>query len=621
MHNNQRNLSAGTSGSRRRTFACRSGVAQSVTLALLVTGSTAAWAQSDPLDPSVEGSDYRQISDALAVDQQSEWTPGVEVRRSPDRLESLLDAGESALASGNLLDPSSGALAHFRQVLSLDQGNATATRGLSQVANRLAQRARSAYDSGDRAAASELLGELSGINPNHPEVTSLTDNFVRDDQLADRLARAAAALEENNLVGEDGALDAYRAALDVFPGHLAATEGLAGLERLLLARAADAMREDAFDAARDLIAQAETVRGDPQEQVMQHRLDLENSRSKFFERRRDTVSNLIDQGRYPAAERALEELLTLGYSAPVNALKERIAIGYTVSRFEPFSVLREAVVGDVMELKIMPRGEFAMGSNSNEAGRSEREGPVREIQFPLPFAILPAEVTVAQFRQFVEATGYVTDAEKAGSSRIFDTRAAALVDREGINWEKDFRGRNARSSHPVLHVSWNDANAYAKWLSAETGKTFRLPSEAEFEYALRGGTSTRYWWGDDTPPARVENLRGVRDRLDDLRWPDGFDQYGDSHWGTAPAASYDENPFGLFDMGGNASEWVGDCYVNNLTSIPAQGGASEVGGCDKRVVRGASWASPPRAARTAYRNAAAASHTSSLIGFRVVREL
>jgi formylglycine-generating enzyme required for sulfatase activity len=229
---------------------------------------------------------------------------------------------------------------------------------------------------------------------------------------------------------------------------------------------------------------------------------------------------------------------------------------------------------------------------------------------------------VAEFRRFVRESGYRSDAEQQGDSSTYDERTGRIVKRGGVSWENDFQGGRAKSGEPVVHVSWNDAAAYAQWLSEMTGQRYRLPSEAEFEFALRAGTTTAYWWGDGAPDRQVGNLTGEGDRSRSKRtWAKAFEGYRDGYWGPAPVARFEANGFGLFDMGSNVSEWVEDCWHQNFLRAPEDGSAWVNRGCSKRVVRGASWGSDPDQARSAYRLGVAADTRSARVGFRVAREL
>jgi formylglycine-generating enzyme required for sulfatase activity len=174
----------------------------------------------------------------------------------------------------------------------------------------------------------------------------------------------------------------------------------------------------------------------------------------------------------------------------------------------------------------------------------------------------------------------------------------------------------------VVHVSARDADAYAKWLSDRSGQHYRVAGEAEFEYVLRGGSRTRYPWGDGAPPKGIGNFTGALDRSPSGReWANAFPHYGDGYWGPAPVGRFAPNPFGLHDLDGNVSEWVADCWHDSYRRAPANGGAWVNPGCRTRVVRGGAWASSPEQTRSAWRAPVGLETTNARIGFRVVRDL
>src|SRR5207244_3374028 len=231
-------------------------------------------------------------------------------------------------------------------------------------------------------------------------------------------------------------------------------------------------------------------------------------------------------------------------------------------------------------------------------------------------AIGRTEVTVGDFRRFVDASKYVSESERLGGSSYYDEPNGRISIGKNITWQNDYRGEKAQDRDPVVHVSWNDAQAYLSWLAERTGKTYRLPSEAEFEYAERGGKATAYWWGDDAPARVVENLTGDGDRSPSHRsWTRAFPHYADGYWGPAPVAHFLDNPFGLFDIAGNVSEWVEDCWHDSYLRAPADGTAWVNKGCDRRVIRGGSWGSAPEQVRSAARLASPADVRSARIGF------
>ena len=235
-----------------------------------------------------------------------------------------------------------------------------------------------------------------------------------------------------------------------------------------------------------------------------------------------------------------------------------------------FVVFRDALSGggEGPQMVVLPTGSFQMGSPSTETGRYSNEGPVRTVTISKRIAMGRYEVTFDDYDRFADATGRT----KPGDS----------------GW--------GRGSRPVINVSWNEAKAYAAWLSAQTGKTYRLPSESEWEYAARAGTRTRYSWGDSISCSQARYGlyvdRQVRDGAECSNRPDG----------TVPVGSFAANGFGLFDMHGNVQEWVEDCWHDNYEGAPTDGSAWTTG-CESAsaVVRGGSWIEDSRNLRAANR--------------------
>jgi formylglycine-generating enzyme required for sulfatase activity len=271
---------------------------------------------------------------------------------------------------------------------------------------------------------------------------------------------------------------------------------------------------------------------------------------------------------------------------------------------------------------VMPAGNFMMGSPDNEADRASNEGPRHRVTIDRGFAMGRTEVSVGQFSIFIDDTGYRTDAERAGSSRVYDPRSGRMDRQNRITWRHDYVGDRADDDLPVVHVSWNDAQAYVIWLRERTGRSYRLPSEAEFEYALRAGSQTPYWWGDGSPGSVVENLTGDGDSSPTgARWNVAFRRYSDGFWGPAPVGSFEPNPFGLHDMSGNVMEWTEDCWHDSFVRAPGDGSAWVNPGCNRRVIRGGSWSSTPAMSRSAFRLSSADDSTDMRVGFRIARDL
>ena len=241
-------------------------------------------------------------------------------------------------------------------------------------------------------------------------------------------------------------------------------------------------------------------------------------------------------------------------------------------RFQDF--FGESGVAPMMQE--LPQGEFLMG-DLNRIG-DDNERPVREIIFEYRFAIGVHEVTFAEYDQFAEATG------------------RELPDDAG--W--------GRGDRPVINVSWEDARDYARWLRDVTGQPYRLPSEAEWEYAARAGTGSAWWWGNELEPG--------------MAVCDGCGTQWDGQQ-TAPVGQLPANAWGLQDMHGNVEEWVEDCYSDHYTSAPEDGSAMHMGNCNLRVLRGGSWFDIPRVIRSSSRYRQEINLRQHTFGFRVAVDL
>jgi formylglycine-generating enzyme required for sulfatase activity len=220
-------------------------------------------------------------------------------------------------------------------------------------------------------------------------------------------------------------------------------------------------------------------------------------------------------------------------------------------------------------------------------------------------------VTVRQFRQFVAATGYRTAAERRGWAFAYEQGQARRV--PGRSWRDP--GFDQGDAHPVTCVTWYDASEFCRWLRAQDGRTYRLPTEAEWEYAGRAGTTTVYWWGDD--PDTTGRVANVADR-GHLGPGPGYAvmPMDDGYRHTAPVACYQANGLGLYDMIGNVCEWCADEYA----AYPqhGRGGHDDAAGTRGRcVLRGGSWYNVTYYCRMAYRFSLPADEAYSNTGFRV----
>jgi len=484
-----------------------------------------------------------------------------------------------------------------------------------------------ALGEGDLALASRFVVVLNAFDADRPVVARHQAEQGRRNEIQRLLGLAGQALESGNLLDpEDGSARAlYLRVLEIDPGNETAVTGQQQVLEGLLERLDGLVADSDFEVAEDLL--------DRMEELELGGEALEQWRGQIVEARQDQqrqaiarVRAAIDEERFDAAEEHLNEAIGMGVPAgQVARLRASLDDAVRYSGFEPGQLFQDPLreiggMGPVMI--VVPAGSFQMGSPDGEDDRISNEGPRHRVVFQRGFALARHEVTVGQFRRFVDATGYETDAEREGASRIYMAGSGQVRERRGVTWENDYLGETAADELPVIHVSWNDATAYAAWLAEQTNRDYRLPSEAEFEYALRAGTQTPYWWGEGSPDRPVENVTGDGDRFtDQRRWNVAFRRYTDGFWGPAPVGSLEPNPFGLFDMGGNVMEWVEDCWHDSYARAPGDGSAWVNPGCSRRVIRGASWSSTPAMSRSAFRLSSQPTAADARVGFRIARDL
>ena len=245
-----------------------------------------------------------------------------------------------------------------------------------------------------------------------------------------------------------------------------------------------------------------------------------------------------------------------------------------------------------MKLALVPAGSFRMGSTESgadleaifqaPAGRFSDEQPTHAVKISRPFYMAAHETTVGQFRKFVEETGHTMRPQPAATARLSDKAEFA-----GGTWLKP--GFAQSDKHPVVSVSWQDATAFCRWLSSKEGKTYRLPTEAEWEYACRAGATGRFQYGDD--PRALVKVANVLDQAAKTaypQWPSALDA-NDGHVHTSPVGSFTANRFGLYDMHGNVWEWCQDWYDAKYYSKSPAGDPIGPARGDRRLFRGGCW--------------------------------
>jgi|GEM_PF-511552 len=272
-------------------------------------------------------------------------------------------------------------------------------------------------------------------------------------------------------------------------------------------------------------------------------------------------------------------------------------------------------------------GDYLMGCSKSDRSCKSAEKPVTPVQVA-GFKLAQNEVTVREFKAFVEDTGYETDAEiNAGGFTGCWARSEKLgISRETVRWGwlkgKSWKnpGFTQTDEHPVTCVSWNDANAYTKWMTRKLGKTVRLPTEAEWEYAARAGTSQRYSQAASSKDlCTFENVADKTKSKTGSAWPSPV-KCTDKYWTTAPVKTFKPNAFGLYDMLGSVSEWSGDVWLDKLPQQPVSRSANTAGDANQRVLRGGSWNGKATDVRVSARKKAPRASRASITGFRVVIE-
>jgi formylglycine-generating enzyme required for sulfatase activity len=269
-----------------------------------------------------------------------------------------------------------------------------------------------------------------------------------------------------------------------------------------------------------------------------------------------------------------------------------------------------------MRLVYISPGKFLMGSPESEPGREKQE-VLHEVKLTKAFYLGVHEVTVGQFKQFVRETNYQTDAERDGKGG-YGPDAAGKFDKMNPKFTWKSPGFEQTDDHPVVIVTWNDAKAFCRWLSEKEKKTYRLPTEAEWEYACRAGTSTAYWHGNDPEElAQVGNVADATARAKFPGWTIGI-KSKDGHAFTAPLGQFRQNPFGLFDMHGNVWEWCEDWYDSKGYGPEAQKDPTGPAEGTARVQRGGGWSSDSKRVRSAARiGRDPSTYRGAYLGFRV----
>lgn len=615
----------------------RAAVAAGLGLALLLAacGGDAPAPRPPAMPGALSARDVPVVPDLEPPPVAPRWTPPA-VPLDDAMPAQVRRRAEAALAKGRLFEDADAAIPLYLALLARDPADADAQTGLARALDALVRAGDEALaDAGDEPEAlhraQQIAAVVRGVGAQRvDDGAAFLARIARAEQLWALNDDAERALAADRLDGApDAALPVFRKVLGLSPGQPRAMQGVAAVESTMLRHAEEAALAGDFEQAGVWLNAAAQVRPGF-ETVETGRALVEEIRAIRIRMLRDEGIGLLAnpgaRNHMQGARERLAQLLRIaapGDPAAVE-LRTRIDLATHYGLMHPgerfADPLRDGGYGP--DMVVVPHGGFRMGARDGDSDASPAERPSRYVRFERGFAIARTEVTVGEFRRFVESSGYRTRAVRRGHSFVYDDRGGNFVRHSGVDWRHDFLGRSAADDMPVLHVSAKDAEAYAKWLADRSGQHYRLPSEAEFEYALRAGQTGRYPWGDGAPKPGAGNLTGGGDRSPGgRRWDNAFPGYGDGFWGPAPVARFRANAFGIHDLEGNVSEWVADCWHDGYRRAPTQGEAWVNPGCRTRVVRGGAWSNAPAQVRAAWRRQADADSTTPTTGFRVVRDL
>ena len=363
----------------------------------------------------------------------------------------------------------------------------------------------------------------------------------------------------------------------------------------------DKLRREQEAKERLAAEQAKRQRKEVLRQQLQERRDADAEKARLEQ---EAQQRKLMQARAASAYRSEQERARAELAARNDAELEALLPAPASPVADAEGILRDRFLdggGRGPKLVLIPTGRYQMGSTGPERQQAigqgaqpdwvEREGPAHWVGIERPIAMGRFPVTVGEWRDFVRATQWQGRGE--------------------VNWAST--GFRQSDTHPVVCVTWFDAQQYVRWLSERTGQTYRLPSEAEWEYACRAGTRSAFSFGDDIDTS-MANYDG------NFTYNGG--PKGEYRQGTTAVGEFPPNPWGLYDMHGNVWEWVQDVVHDTYDGAPVTGDAWETGGDPaRRVLRGGSWMYSPRYLRSALRNGYSAALGNDIVGFRVVRDL
>ena len=501
----------------------------------------------------------------------------------------LLAAAEADLKARRLTSPvGNNAWENYQRVMELIPAHPDAVRGMERVIDSYMELFGAAVEQEEFDKAGGYLTKIRELHPDSPVLETgegrlATARQVRADRLAEQeRQRIAQAIE----------------------AHWTAFEALIQVEDL--------------SEAADILAQVRALNPEEpglaagEQRLEALRAELERQRAETIQEHWAAFEAAIQAEDLDEATGILAQVRDLNSEEPgLLAGEQRLEAAQAALERKQQEALERELVGEMVSIRA---GTFRMGDLSGEGYDDEQ--PVHSVTVPA-FMLGKYEVTVGQFRRFVEATGYRTDAERNTDSN--EGCRTYTGDSWDWTWGRSWRspGYTMDDKQPVVCVSWNDVEALIEWLTEQTGESYRLPTEAEWEYAARAGSTTKYHFGNSE--SQLCRYANHSDDSTDFssRNKSCSDGVGKR---TAAVGHYQPNRYGLYDIHGNVSEWVQDCWNKNYRGAPSNGRAWTNGDCGQRMFRSGSWHNNPRGVRSAYRNWNTRSFRSYYLGFRLAQD-
>lgn len=343
----------------------------------------------------------------------------------------------------------------------------------------------------------------------------------------------------------------------------------------------------------------------------------------------DQVKELVATGRRLEARKLVEEFVSSAAKEKASPEESQFFVRRILDDFIDLTQdkgIQSFTNSLGMSMVRIPAGSFVMGSSEADIAWAmttlaqgqpvslENEYPFHKVRISRPFWMGATEVTVGQFRTFVNETGYVSDAEDEKGGQVFNSQTDRFEKKDGTSWRNP--GWKISDDQPVAMISYNDAQAFVEWLTAKERLPYKLPTEAQWEYAARGGLPmAQFPWGDDLPDGRRANYA---DKNKDFPWRDRNADGGYKY--VAPVGSYEPNAYGLYDMAGNVLEWVRDYYGEDYYRFTPEVDPEGPGHGENRVMKGGEWTFGPVNLRCAFRGWSRPEVATQNFGFRVITE-